>query len=108
MFHGDILQWKSYWEQFSVSIYDCSKLMKDEKLVYLQNSVKDKTTKGLIEGLTRSSEHHDEAVKCLLSRYDRPRVIHQAHVRRIIDAPPLKALGHEPSKPWPLSLHFWR
>ena len=56
---------------------------------------------------------------------DRPRVIHQAHVRRIVDAPPLegtgkeirqlydlvvqhlralKALGHEPSEPFITSL----
>ena len=126
VFHGDILQWKSYWEQFSVSVHDRLNLTKAENLVYLQNSIKDKTAKGLIEGLTRSSEHYDEAVKCLLSRYDRPRVIHQAHVRRIVDAPPLKegtgkeirqlhdlvvqhlralkALGHEPSKPFITSL----
>ena len=125
-FHGDILQWKTYWEQFCVSIHDRSSLTKAEKLVYLQNSIKDKTAKGLIEGLTKSSEHYDEAVKCLLSRYDRPRVIHQAHVRRIIDAQPLKegtgkeirhlhdlvtqhhralkALRHEPSKPFITSL----
>ena len=101
--------------------------MKAEKLVYLQNSIKDKTGKGLIEGLSKYGEHYDEAIKCLLSRYDRPRIIHQTHVRRIVDAPSLKegtgkeirglhnvvvqhlralkALGHEPSKP---SRHFWR
>lgn len=61
-----------------------------EKLVYLQNSIKDKMAKGLIEGLTKSSEHYDEAVKCLLSRYDRPHIIHQMGIRCIIDAPPLK------------------
>lgn len=95
-------------------------------MVYLQNSIKDKTAKGLIEGLSKSGEHYDEAVKCLLSRYDRPRIIHQRHVRRIVDAPSLKegagkdirglhdlvvqhlralkALGHEPSKPFITSL----
>ena len=34
-FHGDILQWKTYWEQFCVSIHDRSNLTKAEKLVYL-------------------------------------------------------------------------
>ena len=32
----------------------------------------------------------NEAIECLKSRYDRPRLIHQTHVRAILDAPPLK------------------
>ena len=125
-FHGVILYWENFWEQFSVSVHDCSNLTKAEKLVYLQNSIKDKTAKGLIEGLTKSSEHNDEAVKCLLSRYDRPHIINRTHVRRIVDASSLKegtgkeirglhdlvvqhlgvlkALGHESSKPFITSL----
>ena len=39
----------------------------------------------LIASLTKSSDHHNEAVKCLQERYDRPRQIHQTHVRRIVD-----------------------
>ena len=86
----------------------------------------DKTIKDLIEGLTKSSEHYDGAVKCPLSRHDRPRMIYQVHVRHINDAQPLKegtgkeihqlhdlvvqhlralkALGHEPLKPYITSL----
>ena len=44
--------------------------------MYLQNAIKDKIAKNLIAGLTKSSEHYDEAVKCLQERYDR-------HVRSI-------------------------
>lgn len=62
-------------------------------------------------------------MKCLKSRYDRPRLIHQAHVRRILNAPVLKegsgkelrilhdivlqhlrALGHEPTNSFITSL----
>ena len=43
-----------------------------------------------IEGLSRSGENYSEAIKCLQSRYDRPRLIHKAHVRMILEAPSLK------------------
>ena len=59
-------------------------------MVYLQNALKDNTAKRTIEGLTKSGEHYEEAVKCLQARYDHPRLVHQTHVRRIVDAPSLR------------------
>ena len=49
---------------------------KEEKLMYLQNVIKDNTAKSLIAGLTKSSEHYDEAINCLQERYDCPQQIH--------------------------------
>ena len=89
-FSGDILNWKSFWEQFCVSVHDRSTLSNSEKLVYLQNALKDGTAKHVIEGLSRSGEYYAEAIDCLKSRYDRPRLIHQTHVRMILEAPALK------------------
>ena len=89
-FHGDLLRWKSFWKQFCVSVHDRTSIPKEEKLIHLQNAIQDKTAKSLIAGLTKSSDHYDEAVKCLQERYDRPRQIHQMHVRRIVEAPSLK------------------
>ena len=125
-FHGDILQWKGFWEQFCISVHDRSTISQEEKLMYLQNAIKDRTAKNLIAGLTKTSDHYEEAVRCLRERYDRPRQIHQTHVRRIIEAPSLKdgtgkeiralhdlvlqhlralkALGHEPSQAFITSL----
>ena len=89
-------------------------------MVYLQNALKDNAARRTIEGLTKSGEHYEEAVRCLQTCYDCPRMVHQTHVRRIVNAPSLKdgtgkelrtlhdtvvqhlralkALGHEPSK----------
>ena len=89
-FDGNILHWRSFWEQFCVSIHDRSKLSDTEKLVYLQQSLKNSSAKSAIEGLSRSGEYYAEAVECLKSRYDRPRLIHQTHFRMILEAPPLK------------------
>ena len=89
-FDGEILNWRSFWEQFCVSVHERTTLSNSEKLVYLQQSLKGGSAKGAIEGLSRSGDNYAEAIKCLKSRYDRPRLIHKAHVRMILDAPPLK------------------
>ena len=60
-----------------MSVHDRTNIPKEEKLMYPQNAIKDRTAKSLIAGLTKSSDRYDEAVKCLQERYDRPRQIHQ-------------------------------
>ena len=89
-FDGNILNWRAFWEQFSVSVHDRAMLSHSEKLVYLQQSLKGGSAKGMIEGLSRSGECYVEAIECLRSRYNRPRFIHQAHVRVILEVPSLK------------------
>ena len=117
-FDGNILGWKTFWEQFSISIDSRSSLTDAEKLAYLRSALKHGTAKNVIEGLTRSGDQYKEAITCLKSRYDRPRLLHQTHIRKILDIPhlkdgtgkelrqlhdvaqqhlrALKALGHEP------------
>ena len=52
--------------------------------------MKDGSAKHVIEGLSRSGDYYAEAVECLQSRYDCPRLIHQTHVRMILETPSLK------------------
>ena len=61
-----------------------------EKLAYLRDALKDGSAKLVIQGLLQAAGNYAEAIKCLQERYDRPRLIHQAHVRAILEAPPLK------------------
>ena len=89
-FDGNILNWKTFWDQFCLSVHDHSNLSDSEKLVYLLQSLKDGPAKRSIEGLSRSGECYAEAIDCLKSRYDQPRLIHQKHVLMILEAPPLK------------------
>lgn len=96
----------------------------------MQNAIKDKAAKNLIAGLTKSSDHYDEAVKVLQDRFNRPRQIYQTHVRWVVEAPSLrdrsgkeiralhdlviqhlralKSLGHEPSQAFITSLLEWQ
>ena len=89
-FDGSILNWRSFWEQFCISVHDRTTLSDSEKLVYLKQSLKGGSAKQTIEGLSRSGDNYGEAIECLKARYDRPRLIHEAHVRAILEAPSLK------------------
>ncbi len=73
-----------------VSVHGRSDVSNAEKLVYLRHALKDGSAKHVVEGLSRSGEHYAEAIECLKARFSRPRLIHQAHVRMIVDAPGLK------------------
>ena len=56
----------------------------------MRHSLKDGIAKNTIEGLSRSGDHYAEAVKCLDARYNRPKLIHQAHVKKIAEIPALE------------------
>ena len=71
-FNGDVIGWRTFWEQFNVSVHSRSDISKPEKLVYLRQSLKSGSAKSVIEGLSKTSDDYDKAVKCLADRYDRP------------------------------------
>lgn len=78
-FDGNLLNWRTFWEQFCILVHDRTSLSNVEKLVYLQQSLKGGSAKNVIEGLSRTGDNYDEAIQSLTTRYDRPRLIHQAH-----------------------------
>ena len=79
-FNGDILKWKFFWEQFEATVHSKPQLSDTEKLTYLRDALKDGPAKTIMQGLTQTSESYAEAIECLQERYDRPRLIHMAHV----------------------------
>ena len=89
-FDGNFLNWNTFWEQFEIAIHSKEQLTDAEKLSYLKDSLKSGPARHVIEGLTQTSGNYAEAIACLQSRYDRPRLIHQAHVRAVTETPPLK------------------
>ena len=89
-FNGDILNWTHFWEQFDISVHSQSNLSDAEKFVYLQHSLKGGSAKSVIEGLSGTGEHYNKAIECLRARYDQPRLIHQSHVKAILETPSLQ------------------
>ena len=61
--------------------------------MYLQQSIKGGSARKTIEGLSQTGDHYEEAIECLKSRYNRPRLIHRAHVCTIVDMLPLREGG---------------
>ena len=60
-FDGDLLNWKTFWEQYDVSIHSQDDLSDAEKLVYLGQSLSDSKAKHVIDGLARTGECYEEA-----------------------------------------------
>ena len=122
-FNANILFLSSFWEQFSVAVHNRTDLSDAEKPVYLHPAVKDGSAKHVIEGLSRTGDNYTEAIECLENR---PRLIHQTHMKRFLDLPALKqgsgkellhlhdtvqqhihalkCMGYEPSRPFVTSV----
>ena len=89
-FDRNILNWRTFWEQFSVAVHNHDNISDSEKLVYLRHFLRDSKALKAIEGLSHSGEHYVEVVELLQARFNRPCLIHQTHVSRILIAPSLK------------------
>ena len=68
VFDGNIIHWKRFWDQFTITVHSKTTLSNAEKTVYLQHVIKDGSARNAIEGLSHSGDNHVEAVKCLHSR----------------------------------------
>ena len=80
-FSGDILQWQQFWSQFKIAIHDRKDLDHSQKMAYLCQSLKQGSAFTVIQGLSLTGEHYEEAIDCLLQKYDRPRLLHLNHVK---------------------------
>ena len=76
IYDGNILNWGRFWEQIRAIIHAKEQLFDANKLAYLQRTLKDNTTKYVIEGLTKSAGTYKCAIKCHEKRYNCPHLIH--------------------------------
>ena len=90
-----VLHWVHFWEQFKISIHDRPQLSESEKLVYLQQAVKNCSATPVIEGLSHTGENYKEAIDCLKSRFNHPQLLHRSHICKIVEAPSLKDGSHK-------------
>ena len=84
------MNWAAFCQRFDALIHSRKGVDDAENLTYLRQALKDGPARHGIRGLSQTAKNYEEAIKCLQERYDRPRLIYQAHVRAIIDAPSLK------------------
>ena len=64
-FDGDVFNWRTFWEQFGVSIHSRPQLSDAEKLAYLKDALKDGPTERVIQGLAQTADTYKDAIECL-------------------------------------------
>ena len=89
-FDGEPTKWKSYWQQFEATIHNSKKLDDELRMQYLLKSLVSKKAKDAVEGIDAVAEAYPEAIAALKARFDRPQVIHRAHVRALLNVKTLK------------------
>ena len=89
-FDGEPTNWKSYWQQFEATIHKSTKLTDPLRMQYRLKSLTTQKAKDAVEGIDAIAEAYLEAVEALKARFDRPEVIHRAHVRALLKAKYLK------------------
>ncbi len=57
-FNGNLVNWRTFWEQFSVAIYDRPRLSVTKKLVYIRKSLKDGLAMNTIEEVSQSGDQY--------------------------------------------------
>ena len=90
-FHGDIMQWASFWAQFEASIDSHERLSDVRKLVYLRKAIKDPDTRELLNTGVEKPGMYGEIVGVLKQRFDRTREIHRNHCQKLTQLGTIKS-----------------
>jgi len=86
---GNVINWRSFGNN-SQCLCIIGAIYLLQKSSRIKHAVKDGPAKHVVEGLSGSGDQYKQAVDSMCKWYDYPRLLHQAHVRAIIDAPSLK------------------
>ena len=68
MFNGNILEWQSFWDQFSSAIHDKENISNIDKFTYLKLFLCDSANYTIL-GVMLTSENYFQAIEILTRRY---------------------------------------
>ena len=88
-FHGDIMEWTSFWNQFQTIVDSNNDLDTSSKLAYLRDAVKDPRTLSPLKTNTKRAFHYDEMVQLLHRHFDKKRIIHKNYLWALVYLPPV-------------------
>jgi hypothetical protein len=83
-FKGDITEWTTFWDLYSVAVHTNTSLSPIEKFTYLRTLLSH-TAAEAISGLTLSAANYDEAVEILQSRFGNKEKIIAKHMEALLD-----------------------
>ena len=90
-FDSKVLNWKNFWEQLDATIHSKTGFSDTMKLMYLQDILKDRPARFVIQRFTQTSESYEKAIKYLRECYDCPWLVQEEHICSIMDAAPVKS-----------------
>ena len=82
-FHGDLMEWTSFWSQFRSAVDSNDELTPLNKLAYLREAIKDQPTRDLLYSGAESDDLYPEVVALLNARFDKRREVHQRYCTKI-------------------------
>ena len=88
-FNGNILEWQSFWDQFSSAIHNKENISNIGKFTYLKSFLCD-SANHTISGLTLTSENYCQAIELLIRRYANPQALIAAHMKKLVFIPRVK------------------
>ena len=62
-FDGDVLNWRTFWKQFQVSVQNRDQLSNAERLAYLKDALKDGQSECINQGLAQTADTYDVALQ---------------------------------------------
>ena len=83
-FHGNILEWSSFWAAFRSSIDSRKELSNTQKLQYLRQAVKDPDVQALLHSPTESEDMYVQVVIELKERFNKTREIHRHLTKALV------------------------
>ena len=85
-FHGDPLEWQTFWDSFSATIHENDELSNIQKMSYLNGILKDEAA-CTIAGLPMTSDNYIKATELLKERFGQKQVLINAHMEALINIP---------------------
>ena len=82
-FYGNILEWQSFWDQFSSAIHNKENISNIDKFTYLKSFLCD-SANHTISGLMLTSENYCQAIELLIRRYANPQTLIAAHMKKLV------------------------
>ena len=86
-FHGDPLQWQTFWDAFSTAIHSNTDLADVQKFNYLRAHLASHAT-SCVAGLPTTSDNYQRAVDLLQDRFGKPHQVVRAHMQALMELSP--------------------
>ncbi|KRX12794.1 hypothetical protein T07_2347 [Trichinella nelsoni] len=86
-FHGDVLEFTAFWEQFEDCIHTRRDISDSAKFSYLRSSLSGSGF-AVINGLSLTAANYLAAIEILKNRFGRKDVVIQNHIRKLLEVEP--------------------